>query len=97
MIQNHFILLFCLFFLVTSCIIYQYFEVIKNKKESLLHLEIIKNEIIEEQGILNKNNKEVSKVDELEKSINKKIISIKTKIVTLDFSLKELIECLTIS
>lgn len=94
MIQDNIALLFCLFFLVISCIVYQYFEITKTKKASLIHIENIQNKITEEQFILNQNNKDVVKIEESEIEINQKLKSIKTKIVTLDFSLKELILCI---
>ncbi len=97
MIQDNFTLLLCLVFLVISCIVYQYFEITKNKKASLIHIENIQNKIVEEQLILNQKNNEVVNVEESEKEIYQNLKSIKTKIVTLDFSLKELIECITIS
>ena len=97
MIQDNITLLLCLFFLVISCIVYQYFEIAKTKNASILYVKNIQNKIKEEQLILNQNNKNVVKIEASEIEIDQKLKSIKTKIVTLDFSLKELMECITTS
>lgn len=95
MIQDHFIILICLFILVISCIVFQYFEITKTKKASFIQVELIHEQIAREKILLKQSNKEVVKIDELEKDTIQKLRILKTKIVTLDFSFKELLECIT--
>ena len=94
MIQDNFILLLCLTFLVLAFIIYQYNEINKTQKTSLIELELIRDQIDNEKKFLEQSNKEVVKLEDIEECTNKKLKIIKTKIVTLDFSCKELIECI---
>lgn len=90
MIQENFTLLFCLVLLVISCIVYQYIEITKTKKTAFTKLNGLKNQINKEQHILNQNNKKVAGVNESEKEINQKLVTLKTDIVLIDFSLHEI-------
>lgn len=90
MIQDNFILFLCLIFLTLSFMIFQYNGITKTKKASLIHLELIRNQIAEEKIILDQNNKDVVKIDVLEKDINQKLVTLKTNIVLIDFTLHEI-------
>lgn len=94
MIKDNFTLLLCLTFLVLSFIIFQYVEILKTKKSAVIQLDLLRNQIAEEKNILETYNKEVVKIDIIEKDVNQKLRILKTKIVTLDFSFKELIACI---
>ncbi|MFN0728840.1 hypothetical protein [Polaribacter gochangensis] len=95
MIQDNFILLICLTFFVFSFGIFQYIEILKTKKSAVIQIQLLRNQIEEEKSILKKFDSEEVKVNELNKNTQLKLSIIKTKIVTLDFSFKELIECIT--
>jgi hypothetical protein len=90
MIQDNFTLSLCLLFLVLSFIIFQYNEVTKTKKASLIHLELVNNQITKEKKKLVENNKEVVKIDELEKITNQKLTTLKTDIMLIDFTFCEI-------
>ncbi len=95
MIQDNFILLICLTFFVFSFGVFQSIEILKTKKSAVIQIQLLRNQIAEEKSILKKFDSEEVKVNELNKNTQLKLSIIKTKIVTLDFSFKELTECIT--
>ena len=92
MFLNNFILLLCLLVIAFSLIIYQSIEINKVKNTTANHLKLLSNQIIVEENILKANNKEVLKIEELEKDIKQKLVILKTDLITLDFSLSEFFE-----
>lgn len=90
MIQENSTLLFCLVLLVISCIVYQYIEITKTKKNAFTKLNGLKNQICKEQHVLNLNIKKVARINESEKEIHQKLVTLKTDIVLIDFTLHEI-------
>ncbi len=89
MIQDNFILLICLTFFVFSFGVFQSIEILKTKKSAVIQIQLLRNQIAEEKSILDMYNKEVVKIDEIEKDIHQKLVTLKTDVVTVDYSLSE--------
>ncbi len=92
MIEENFMLFICLVFLVLTVVIFQYIEVLNTKKTAIVQLKSLENQIAEEQNILERYNQEIVKIDKIEKDINHKLVTLKTDVTTIDFSLSEFFE-----
>lgn len=89
--MEQYISFFLIILLIVATIqIYFYIDTAKAKKKSKEYLEIKYNQLIKEQILRDHYNTEITKYEKIEKEINQKLVTLKTDIVLIDFTLHEI-------